>query len=289
MIQTVAGTEMSIMLQKIRGLAIRGLVDPALGTIPKQAQLLVELCMGLTPPRANTDKLTGAKISPTHKAAGESAVARDINFIIKARNPGYLESVIQITGKTENVRHALTNKKGVTYLIDVDRINEDGSEIPTWHAKHRDARGRVRGSTSKSNDTVIGRWTARNRLWVMPGSLHAYVKKKQALVGHAKAGWLKAYLALGGKRIADWVARQGSASGTFVDGLSSARPYVAAYNNTGWGRGPDSERIVENAMQARAKAMASYYNTTMRLAAEGKPTRWQAQVAAEAAKQSADN
>lgn len=276
-------TQFTNALQGVRECVKLGLVDPEHGTLPKQAQMLVELCMVLTPPRNNKDA-SGKRITNSHKEAGESAVARDINRVIKARNPAYLESVIAITGKEDNIRQVLRTKKGVTYLIDVDRINVDGSEQAAWHAKHRDSRGRISRSTSTSNDTVIGRWQADNRLWVPPGSLSAYVKKMKARVGWAKAGWMKAYLGLKGKRVADWVARHGTARGQFENGLSSSRPYIAVYNDTGWGRSGEAQRIVSAAFAARTKAMITYANTAMRLAGEGKPTRWQAKMAAESAR-----
>lgn len=284
-IQAVSETQFTSVLNDIRTLVRRGLVDPALGTLPKQAQLLTEHCMALTAPRSN--KVNGIKAFRTHKEAGENAVARDINAIIGARSIGYLESVIQITGKTDNVVQTLRNKKGVTYVIDVNRIDLGEGRLEAFHSKSRDNRGRVLRARSKSNDSVIGRWKNRDRMWTTPDALDAYRKKKQAMVGWAKAGWLKAYLALGGTRAPDWVTRHGTSRGVYVNAMNTARPHIQVGNATGWGSGAGATAAVRDAFSARTRAMQTYFNTMMRLAAEGKPTQWQAKAIAAASQEAA--
>lgn len=285
-IQAVRATQFTEVFNNIRTLVNRGLVDPALGTLPKQAQLLTKHCMALTPPRNNKGNVTNMRIANarTHKEAGENAVARDINYIIKGRAAGYLESVISITGKSDNISQALRNKKGVTYLIDVDRIDESGGEIPGWHKKHRDSRGRINRST-KGGDDIIGRWRAKNRLWVPNDELDHYRKKKQAMVGWAKSGWLKAYLALKGTRAPDWVMRHTARPGTYINGLNTPRPFIQVGNGTRWGGGPTGSTVVQTAFAARTRAMQTFFNTMMRLASEGKPTQWQAKAMAAVAQQ----
>ena len=122
----------------------------------------------------------------------------------------------------------------------------------------------------------------------MPGGvLDAYRKKMQGRVGTAKAGWLTAYINLGGKRAPDWVKRHGMALGSYQNGLNSARPFVAVGNNTRWGKGAGAQATVHAAFAARARAMQTFFNTMMRLASEGKPTQWQAKAQAAAAQEAA--
>lgn len=251
-------------LKDIQSLVRRGLVDPELGTLSKQGQLLAEHCMKLTPPR--------------NLKQGENAVARDISRVVVKREQGYLESVYNISGTETNVRQYLRNKKGQTYLVDIDEIDLTGGKIAGWHKARRDSRGRVLRATSKSNDKTIGRWRADNVLWAPAGEVESYIKLKQAVVGFAKAGWLKGYLALGGKRVSEWVARHGQNKGQFIDGRSAPNPSVTVRNVTAWGaKNDEAERITANAIAARARAMKSYFENICRLASEGKPTQWQTQ------------
>ena len=287
-IQAVRATQFTEVFNNLQMLVKRGLIDPELGTLPKQAQLLTEHCMGLTPPRDNRNRYSPGSVAKNqHQKMGENAVARDINSIIAARSIGYLESVIQITGKTDNISQILRNKKGVTYAIDVNRIDVDGGRLSDFHRKNRDTRGRVLRATSKSNDAVIGRWKNRDRMWTTPDALDAYRKKKMAMVGWAKAGWLKAYLALGGKRAPAWVTRHGTSAGSYTNGLNTSRPFIAVGNGTRWGSGAGANAAMLDAFQGRTKAMQTYFNTMMRLASEGKPTQWQAKAQAAAAQEAA--
>jgi hypothetical protein len=124
-------------------------------------------------------------------------------------------------------------------------------------------------------------------LWKQRAALKELRDAARGRVGWAKAGWLRAYIGLNGKRAPDFAQRFAGIKGIFEDGRGSDQnPYIAAYNDTGWGRAGESKRIVAASMQARTRAMQTYFNTTMRLASEAKPTRWQAQMAAVAAQSS---
>lgn len=274
-IKETAQDEIGFRLGNIRKLVQMGLVDPELGTIPKQAQLATELCMRLTPPfsgeNAAGDNLTAKKM-------GENAVARDINSIVKGRDVEYLNFLVDLTGKTTQVQRTLRTKAGVPYVIDVDYIDQTGAGIREFHHSKRDGRGRVLIATSKSNDNQIGRWRARNRLWAPAPEVKRYIKRKQAYVGWAKAGWLRAYHGLGGTRAPDWVKRQGASQGALINatGPENQSPYVQVNNNTAWGaKNNQAERVVAKALSARARAMKTYFEKMMELAAQGTPTPFQ--------------
>ena len=267
--------DFAFRLSRIQQLVHRGLVDPEIGTLPKQAQLLTERCMELTPPFAgkNGTKLEGVKA----REVGERAVARDISSVIKGRDKGFLEFLVDLQGSRTIVNQELKTKTGRTYVVDVDRIDLDGSEIVPWHKRHRDKRGRVLRATSKSNDKTIGRWRSRDTLWTPAENFKAYIKRVQGRVGSAKAGWLLAYIGLGGKRAPDWILRHGMGHGTFIDGTKTPdNPTITVGNQTKWGlHNDESGRAVSKAIRDRAMRMNTYFNTMMRLASEGKLTPWQ--------------
>lgn len=257
-------TEFSVAIARLRTGVKRGLIDPKFGTLPEQAKLLTERCLRMT--------------SPKTQAQGENRTAKDITSIIKGRDPEYLDFVVQLTGKTTQVRQELKTKAGVPYLIDVDVIDQSGGQIAAWHEKHRDKRrGRVWRGSSKNNDDKIGRWTARNTLWVPGEMLQAYLAKMKSHVGTAKAGWLKAYLALGGTRAPDWVRRQSMQQGVFVNGLGNPRPFIEVRNASKWGtRNSNSAEIVAKALAYRARDMQRYLDKMMDLARRGIKTQFQA-------------
>jgi hypothetical protein len=247
-------TRMTLAMERLRKAATAGIVDPKLGTLPVQSRLLAERCLAMTPPR--------------NKKQGEAAVARDITSVVRGREPGYLEAVERIAGTSSVVRQHLTTKDGRTYLIDVDQIDRDGSMIRRWHQKQRRARGRVPRGTSKNNDTIIGRWQARDTLWAPAEMVRAYIAKRQQGVGLARAGWVKPILALGGVRVPDWVKRQGMRYSGYVDGLRQKRPFIQANNNTRWGQyRAQAEKVVRDAIRARVRDMERFYLLAMKRAA----------------------
>jgi hypothetical protein len=266
-VMEVRQTEFSVALNRLREGVRRGLIDPKFGTLPEQARLLTERCMAMTPPKTLEQ--------------GENRTAKDITSIIKGRDPAYLDFVVELTGKTTNVRQELKTKAGVPYLIDVDVIDQSGSQIAAWHEKHRDKRrGRVWRGSAKNMDDKIGRWRARDTLWVPGHMLKAYLAKMKAHVGTAKAGWLKAYTALGGTRAPDWVLRQSQRQGVFVNGLNNPKPFIEVRNASKWGvRNNNSADIVSKALSYRARDMQRYLDKMMDLARRGIATPFQAAAA----------
>lgn len=276
-IQEQQRDEFGYRLQMIQKLVKQGLVDPQFGTLPKQAQLLAVECMQFTPPFKGS-------IKGQNKGArdmGENAVARDITRVVVGRDQDYLETIVKLNGGPNVIRQTLRTKAGVPYVIDIDRIDLVGSEIPDWHKARRDkARGRVLRATSKSNEKTIGRWVADNVLWAPAGEVKRYIAKKKANVGFAKAGWLRGIYAWDrtdvGQDPPEWVQRHGMAFGRVVDGLASENPFVSVSNVTKWGQyHPEGGRVVQKAMNNRLRKMRTYFETMMRLAAQGKPTPFQ--------------
>lgn len=256
-------TEFSVAIARLRAGVRRGLIDPKFGTLPEQAKLLTERCMRMTPPKTQEQ--------------GENRTAKDITSIIKGRDPEYLDFLVQLTGKTTNVRQALRTKAGVPYVVDVDVIDQSGNQIAAWHEKHRDKRrGRVWRGSSKNQDDKIGRWRARDTLWVPGHVLKSYLAKMKAHVGTAKAGWLKAYLALGGTRAPDWVRRQSMREGIYINGLNNPKAFIEVRNASKWGtRNSNSADIVAKALAYRARDMQRYLDRMMDLARRGIATPFQ--------------
>lgn len=234
----------------------RGLVDPEIGTLGKQAQLLTEHCMKLTP--------------PNNVGQGKRRVAADVAMLFNPLNPA-----------------ALRDKS-------LQRLARNGT-MEEWNAMARAAkRGDFAGKQAVEPSVLLHqphklalvsgrRGNVRKRLpkwvtlWKQRGALRQTIRAIQERVGWARAGWLRGYYALGGARVSEWVARHGVVRGIFVDGRSDqARPFVEVRNDTNWGRHGESDRIVRNALQARSRAMQSYFNKMMELSAKGIATPWQA-------------
>lgn len=249
-------------------LAKRGLIDPELGVLSVQARLLTEHCIKLTPPR--------------DEAQGKGAVLRDLNYIIKGRDQSYLEFVVQLTGKTTNVEQVLRRKDGTPYVIDVNIIDLNGSQVPGFHKGQRDSRGRIPMASSKRQTRDIGRHTQRNVLWTTNEVFTEYKRRIMNRVGWAKAGWLYAYQALGGQRLSDgWIRRHSAHRGTLTDGRNDPqRPFIDVRNTSGWGKSPLGDRVVFNSMQSRLVSMDRYFQRHMDYAREGKITKWQSQMRA---------
>lgn len=247
------------VFQNIRALVRKGLVDPELGTISKQAQLLVELCMRNTPPKS--------------KSQGQRRVSADVDKIFHPLDPGQFRSpeIARLvrnsdpTGWNAMARNLSTGPlAGTTAVV----------PTPQMHRANRDRRGRAKRTPFVT-------------LWKQRTALKELRDAARDRVGWAKAGWLRAYLGLNGKRAPEFAKKFAHIRGVFEDGRGSGdNPYIGVYNDTGWGKAGESKRIVAASMSARTRAMETYFNTTIRLASEGKPTRWQAQMAAVAAQQS---
>lgn len=118
---------------------------------------------------------------------------------------------------------------------------------PDMHTEQRDRRGRVLARKVWKYATTDTEW------------LRAYVKAVQQHVGQAKAGWVRALKALGGKP-RDWYDKPGSySSGEVEDKLKpgNPKPTFTATNRSAWASIGDEDRIVAHAMAYREKMMAA--------------------------------
>lgn len=254
--QAVREEDFGFALGNVRRAVQMGLVDPELGTLGKQGQLLAEHCMRLTPPKS--------------AAQGRKRVQRDLEKIFHPVDPAGLDSPslrkLVYRGDAPGWEAFARNvRKGP--LAGTVAVTPDAA----LHQANRDSRGRARRTNMVT-------------LWPQRGALKALINAAKERVGWGKGGWLRGYLALGGRRAPDWVLRHGAVRGVFVDGRSAERPAIEVRNDTGWGRSGESQRIVGNALAARARAMQRYFDTMMGLAAKGINTPWQtlrAQMAAQ--------
>jgi hypothetical protein len=225
-----------------------GFVDPAYGTLTVQGRLLAQRCQEFTPPR--------------NVAQGKAAVARDLTRIFAPLDQNTfrhkrLKKIIRTDNRPAwdaaaanfGDSHGLRNTKAMGFSED-------------WHRQNRISRGRGRFS-KKGN---LGRVT------LGPEARRArnYIGTVQKRVGWAKAGWSMGIVALGGHVAQPWISRHGLNRGLIHDGRVSADPFVQVVNDTGWAKygAGEGERIIRNAVQARARDMESYFFRMMKLAAE---------------------
>ncbi len=123
------------------------------------------------------------------------------------------------------------------------KVENFGSSHIKQHQRSRDKRGRVR---RKINKVTVATTDKR--------AVNAYVRRVQQRVGMAKGGWAKAYIALGG-RPAGWYARH-SNQGIFRDeSKNKINPYILIRNKSPWAGPKESNRIVQNAISARTRAI----------------------------------
>lgn len=247
-------SEILYRLDKLKELVRRGLVDSDMGTLTVQGRLLAEHCIRLAPPQ--------------NKAQGQKRIESDFNYIfqpidpLKMDSPSVRKLVIKSDPKAWEA-FSQNLKKGP--------LRNTVAVFPTLakHAQHRDKRGRA----LRGRDRMV-------TLFAQQRELKRLIKFKQGLVGWAKAGFLKGYLALGGTRAPAWVTRHGTDAGVFIDHRGDpVAPGIAVYNDTRWGKTNDEgQRIVNTALRARGRAIKAYYEKMMQLAAEGKQTPFQVEM-----------
>lgn len=249
--------DVNYRLDQIRKLAAQGLVDPELGTLTVQGRLLTEHAMRLTPPQ--------------NLKQGEKRTAKDINLIFNPVDPNTIKSksIAKLirSGNRDAWNQFARNVKKSDFSGTVAVVANYG-----LHKQFRNKRGRA----MKSNFVTL----EPDRK-----ALTDYIAKEVKMVGWARAGWLPAYKGLKGERDAGWINRHSPGQGIFQDGRRMIDlPFVSGHNVTSWARRSDEAgRIMNNAIKARANAMRSFYETTMKLVAEGKETTWQAKMRALAA------
>jgi hypothetical protein len=220
-----------------------GLIDPEVGTLSKQAQLLCEDCIKVTPPAS--------------VGQGKRRVRFDVEKIFhpldpaEFRSPSLQKAIRRSSPEAWNALSANFKAGPLAGTVAV-------VPSPSIHSANRDRRGRAKK-------------TSLVTLWKQRGALKQVLAGALDRVGWAKAGWLRGYFALRGTRAPAWVTRHGLVRGQFFDGRTGADTsnwFIEVRNDTGWGkRGNNSQQIVNAALMARAHSMESYFNTQMRLAA----------------------
>jgi hypothetical protein len=245
--------ELAFRLNNIRQLAREGLVDPGMGTLSVQGKLLIEHVMRLTPPRTISQ--------------GKTRVRLDLEKIFRPLDPSKF--------KSDSIANLIRKGDPVAWN-NFSRNLRDGSlrdtlaVIPTkaLHQANRNKRGRAFDRPKPNMVTLKPQQRALKQL----------ITEAQQNVGFAKAGWVRAYTELRGDRTPEWVQRHFPGKGIWEDGRKAENPYIAAYNQTSWGkRSDEAERIMNNAIRARTNAMRSYFDTIGKMVSEGKLTPFQLQ------------
>ena len=252
-VQQNAEDDLAIKFQQIVSLAKKGLVDPGMGTLSVQGKLLLEHVMKLTPPRTIEQ--------------GTERVKKDITKIFRPLEPTdfsnpYFSDLVTRGDPVEWDKWASKLKKG--------SLRNTVAVIPTAvvHQANRDKRGRA---YSRPRPNMV-------TLKPQHDDLHKLIALKQQNVGYAKAGWTRAYNELRGDRTPEWVQRHFPGKGIFEDGRAAENPFIAAYNQSGWGKkSEEGSRIMRNAIRARTKAMQTYFETVGKMVSEGKMTPFQLQ------------
>lgn len=247
----VDSAEFEAAMQRLKNGVQRGFVDPQYGTLTVQGRLLAERCQDFTPPR--------------NVAQGKAAVARDMTNMYRPLShttfdrPS-IKKIVRTDDRqawdkvAQNMKgsHNLQNTKAMGFSKD-------------WHARNRNKRGRgFRAKYGNMGFVTLGPEGREAR---------KYMKEVQKRVGWARAGWNMGIFALGGQyggaNIAPWIKRHGVAKGQFVDGRSLADPFIQVINDTSWAKNSgEGERILKNAIAARARDMESYFFRMMKLAAD---------------------
>lgn len=243
-VNTVAFT--AAMMRLKEGVRL-GIVAPQYGTLPVQARLLAERCQELTPPR--------------NVGQGKAAVMRDLTVIYRPLNQSTftdkgIKKIIREDNRPAWDKVAL-NFRGSHNLQNTKAIGFNSD----WHERNRMSRGRGRrGKGGNLGVVTLGPEGRRARQYM------DIIKKR---VGWAKAGWNAGIIGFGGSVKAPWIENKGVGGGWFQDGTTAPDPFVRVGNATGWaqyGQG-EGDRILSNAIRARARDMQSYFERMMRVAA----------------------
>lgn len=231
-------------MQRLRDGVRRGIIAPNMGTLSVQGRLLAERCRTFTPPR--------------NLGQGKAAVAKDImGLYFPLSHTTFTDSGIKKIVRTDDRQawNVISPKLSSTHGL---RNTTAIGFSPGLHHRMRNRRGRVKVKYQNIGYVTLGQEGRKSR---------AYLKSKQKLVGWARAGWNAAIWGLGGNLGPSWISRHG-AQGRLTDGRMSADPYIYVLNDSSWAKNrKEGERIVRNAITARARDMESYYFRMMKLAA----------------------
>lgn len=246
-------SELAYRLQRIRELAQKGLVDPGMGTLSVQGKLLLEHVMRLTPPR--------------NLAQGKKRVQLDLEKIFRPLDSSKFknESISKLIRKGDPVAWNNFSRN-----LREGNLRDSIAVVPTKaiHQQNRNKRGRAFDRPRQNMVT----------LKPQQRTLKQIIMESQQNVGFAKAGWVRAYTELRGDRTPEWVQRHFPGKGLWEDGRQASNPFIAAYNQTSWGkRSDEAERIMNNAIRARTNAMRSYFETIGKMVSEGELTPFQLQ------------
>lgn len=240
--------EFEAAMQRLRDGVRRGIIDPAYGTLGVQGRLLAERAQTFTPPK--------------NAGQGRAAATKDLMAVYwPVSHTTFREkSLRRIVQKDDRSAWNIVSRRfgGMSPLRNTDAIGFS----PERHARLRNRRGRVRSRRSNLGSVTLGPEGIKSR---------AYIKDILKRVGWAKAGWNAGIVGLGGVVKGAWISRHAQIRGRLFDGRNDPDPYIRVLNDTGWAQsrgGTEGNRILRNAIAARARDMQSYFDRMMRVAAK---------------------
>ncbi|MGN6552529.1 MAG: hypothetical protein ACTHLW_02190 [Verrucomicrobiota bacterium] len=149
------------------------------------------------------------------------------------------------------------SKRGEVYGVDAEQFIPNAGQdiIASTHNLHRTKRGRV--TTAGSRDRVVGRWRWLNILVTNATNVNRYVTFRLRMVGQAKGGWAKSFIALGGRMSAKgWVGRHSDAGECHAQ-FAKGDIRITMINHSAWASGGDPDRIIEKSLEGRTKALSA--------------------------------
>jgi hypothetical protein len=263
-------------LKQLEKLISKGIVNPQYGTLPVQARLLLDDIMAKTPPtygKTKNETVSVGSNDTMSRKVGEAAIRNDITMLFHP------------------IASAEFRDKRIAKVI-------SSGDIARWNALAPHLSGKLKGTravtptlefhrSQRNSRGRIPRGLAQRPRYVtlepQQSALMNVIRQRLAQQGWTRAGWLKAYMALGGVRAPQWVGRHAPGLGAYENGLADpTQPYVGCWNATRWAKaGHESQRVVNNAMKRRAKSIERYTDKMAELALKGIATPHQEFVAQE--------
>lgn len=239
----------------IQKLARKGLVDPQYGTLSVQTKLLAEQCMLNTPPK--------------QKKLGHDRVRFDMN---KVFHPVKAAEIVE-----PKLRQIVLKSDKVAW----DRMWEarkTGPFVGTIVTEPSDELAKANVRLNNRN-----RWRARRTRFValraQQPALEEQIRKRQAMIGWARAGWLRALIHLKSTRVPDWVMRHNPGAGQIIDRrFAPDTPEIEVDNFSSWAKtNREGQDVVNRSLRNRERAMETYYKSVMAQVAKGQLTQYQQQ------------